>query len=73
MSRPGVVRVEAGRLTHVDLGKTVEVPASGYAGELTMVAHQSHTVELWIAPRTWSLAVDPHTLVTITGKDTHDG
>ena len=61
-------RVEAGRLSHVDLGKTVEVPTFGLSGELTMVAHQSHTASLWITPRRVSLDLDPHTLVTITGK-----
>ena len=60
-------RIEAGRLSHVDLGKTIE--AFDLSGELTMVAHQSHTTSLWISPRRLSIDIDPHTLVTITGKD----
>ena len=67
-------RVEAGRLSHVDLGKTVTVPVGGpitLAGALAGIAHASDGVGLDLRLKggpTFTVPLDPHTLVTITGK-----
>lgn len=68
-------RVAAGRLGHVDLGKTITVPMGGpitLAGTLAAIAHGTDGVGLDLRLKggpTFTVPLTPHTLVTITGKD----
>ena len=60
-------RVEAGRLSHVDLGTTVEV--GDKSGQLVYVRHIWCGIGVDLQIGIHRLDLDPHTLVTITGKE----
>jgi hypothetical protein len=67
-------RVAAGRLAHIDIGKTVAAPVSGHTltGELVELTVREEHVQLGIRLNgytTFTVPVGPHQLVTITGKE----
>jgi hypothetical protein len=67
--------VAAGRLGHVDLGKTITTPMGGtirLTGELVQITMHGPSVHLDIRTGrdvTFTVLLTPHQLVTITGKE----
>lgn len=65
-------RIEAGRLSHADLGKVVTVRFSDDlgSGEITAairgIRHLPSSIMLHVGPWERPVLIDPHTLVTIT-------
>lgn len=67
-------RVEAGRLSHADLGKTASfhvAPKETVTGALAAINHYPRLTYVKVSGHNLQYVLDPHTLVSITGKEAH--